>query len=1094
MFKFINKKGETFAGTSPYIHWIDGQLSTGLWHVLKLMIISDKQTLNTSTLSSDSIFKFIDSQQLSNPDLELDNITVNQLTSTGQLAYIPNNNIALEQDPNTGDINIPIRTIKITANTTNPVTSNVNLSLTGDVTDNITIPIGKTTGYIDVSPESAVSTSALTISPEYDDTYYYKLNYDEEPVNYSPHNLPDAYKELKYITTDTRAAFKVSYTPRSTPYPGFKINMHCEPSTHTSNQRVFGVWRNQGYNEYGLYVLPHSSNNELRFIYINSSNTRTEISLNYNYSGDFMQECSLINQSGVDFAGSNISMPNNSSRYDYAEYIGIGTLWDCTNNRLSVIENASTVYINYLALYKGTTKSYEFIPCKRISDGKVGMYDLVNNVFHASETGTEFGAGPGCDITVNNITMTALTSDPFYIHQLFLVCSSNIAGEYIDEFELDGSPISVGADLYDIDETLSINLGNRGLELPESIQKAFLDVDINEDKIDNTLINRKFKELISNYIDIVDNKGSYKSLYNSLKWFEWGDNVRLYEIWKNNSEYLEKNLSNILSETYSSLLYSYSKTTHLALVTALQQITDQIDDELNPVLENIQYDWSTDELALKVSILGAFFERYFMPIHLDLKRACVEAMIYSNQVKTLCGTINDKSHFFDDYAPIDVKMDKTVTLGNIDAVAVGPNTMFGRYIENTNPVSPVYYIEPVGVDLLDNIGSITNSSGDYDSGSGDRIHEDLARFYLQLAGGVGTVVPITITVDLPDDDSLSTEVITIVRDGNPNTILQVTEHKMISPVEGKASFTFNLLSTKEETVEFSLMLTSMSGHTWNTKTGYQCIDPRGSYLNVYHVTGKSFGSMDEWLKNPVPNEAQFDPYVNPNNHSEKNVIQYIPYTEDDNSLFNQVILIKNNKVNNEYDITWVDASITNDFWVIYRSGEYNANGGVNTDDPGTDEHPKYVILISKKYGKKFVSKTAFLTAYNLSNGFTTSNVLRMNMTFIAQLHEYTNIESKPITLENYTYTSSNLLCVIPQFTRTVAQSIDVNSIFWEYTNKTTLETIRTRLPIQTPLISHNSSPNLLTPGYWTVTMYYKLDGSSEWNKLTKNSAFKIQAQ
>ena len=42
-----------------------------------------------------------------------------------------------------------------------------------------------------------------------------------------------------------------------------------------------------------------------------------------------------------------------------------------------------------------------------------------------------------------------------------------------------------------------------------------------------SLLEKKFKELLVNYWDVIANKGSYKSLINSIKWFEYGDILKL---------------------------------------------------------------------------------------------------------------------------------------------------------------------------------------------------------------------------------------------------------------------------------------------------------------------------------------------------------------------------------------------------------------------------------------------------------------------------------------------------------------------------------------------------------------------------------------
>ena len=38
--------------------------------------------------------------------------------------------------------------------------------------------------------------------------------------------------------------------------------------------------------------------------------------------------------------------------------------------------------------------------------------------------------------------------------------------------------------------------------------------------------------MLSNYWDIIANKGSYKSLLNAIEWFEWDDTLTLKEIYK----------------------------------------------------------------------------------------------------------------------------------------------------------------------------------------------------------------------------------------------------------------------------------------------------------------------------------------------------------------------------------------------------------------------------------------------------------------------------------------------------------------------------------------------------------------------------------
>jgi hypothetical protein len=807
------------------------------------------------------------------------------------------------------------------------------------------------------------------------------------------------------------------------------------------------------------------------------------------------------------------------------------------------------------------------------------------------------------DISVTQITNTGsqmtISEHTWYIHQILMVCSSTVPGEYIDNFSIYSgdsvTDVKVGVDIYEEDETLSINLGNKGLEIPNSIRKAFLDNDMNEALEDYALLNRKFKELVSNYIDIVDNKGSYKSLFNSLKWFEWGEGAKLFEVWKNDSSFLEKELGPVLSNKYSNLLVTHQKTTHLSLIAALQKMSDEeIDIERNPVLEDISYQWSTEELALKVSILGAFFERYFMPIHLDLKRACVETLICTNQIKGLNGLDNYSYGFVDDYKPIDIKMEHTIALGNIPMVAVGKDTMFGRKIDHYDYSGDIYYMDPIGVESLDSIKEVwdlynhplgrdynldfnrdfgpranppeyyypkynsesgysknqrvlyssnyhspsrdynldfnhdfgpranstydnTNTykakqtisapAGDWDPNKwvmDNEMNDGIAGVFIQLKGGVGSVVPVEVSVELPDDDALTTEIITVYRHEGDTKVLkgQVIEHRLIRPVEGKASFTFNLVSTDEEKISFSLALYSATGHCWTGASSYETVDVSGSFLKVCSVrntnNGPSSGNVVycnilDWinqyqdphstdLKNPY---ASLYPYFEGDWEQWERLplkdlalIQYIPTDDDSQLQLNQLIVIENVLSGSTYNISWIDNAINSNYWVIYRAGEME---GVET----SEANPRYVMLINKTPGKLYANKDQVVTAMR-RYGITRERIKRLDMIYIPQLHLYTSLEDLPATIESYTFSQTDLLCVIPQFKK----NLKIEPVSWEYQNKTTLENIIVNKPVIKPLIA-DKKRRALSPGYWTVTMRYKLAGSSEIHTLTKNSAFKI---
>lgn len=165
-----------------------------------------------------------------------------------------------------------------------------------------------------------------------------------------------------------------------------------------------------------------------------------------------------------------------------------------------------------------------------------------------------------------------------YIHLVYIVAKSTEPGEYVDDFEIDNESFSIGADFYIENETLTSSLENLGIEISPSVQRAIYESNLYEESSDNILLNRKWKELLLEYWNIVARKGSYKSLVDSLKWFEYGDLVRILEYWKREDvhvpQYIGRDIQSILSDTYRSQLSVLSKSTYIGLYMALRKISE----------------------------------------------------------------------------------------------------------------------------------------------------------------------------------------------------------------------------------------------------------------------------------------------------------------------------------------------------------------------------------------------------------------------------------------------------------------------------------------------------------------------------------------
>lgn len=167
---------------------------------------------------------------------------------------------------------------------------------------------------------------------------------------------------------------------------------------------------------------------------------------------------------------------------------------------------------------------------------------------------------------------------------ILIICRSDVEGEFITELSINGEIVKIGCEFWGENELLKINLANKGIEFSNLICKAIYSNDLYEDHPDWMLLNRKYRELLINYMDILGNKGSYKSLINSLKWFEYySDNVSslplvdMQEVWKyatpDGDKYYTKPIQQWLSEECERSMFNSAKTTYIALRQAKKEMS-----------------------------------------------------------------------------------------------------------------------------------------------------------------------------------------------------------------------------------------------------------------------------------------------------------------------------------------------------------------------------------------------------------------------------------------------------------------------------------------------------------------------------------------
>lgn len=383
-------------------------------------------------------------------------------------------------------------------------------------------------------------------------------------------------------------------------------------------------------------------------------------------------------------------------------------------------------------------------------------------------------------------------------YQLILVAKSDSAGEFIVDILIDGQVYKFGSEFYGQNESLTINLANKGFEVPDFIDRAIYTTDVYKENPDWILLNRKFRELLMNYMEVIGNKGSYKSLINSLDWFDYGKLVELREVWKyetpDGTKLFDAPIQETLSSEVKRNLYNCAKTTYFALRHQTNIVGTTISNDANPLPElidtvyewdpqmfiDLQNDhtisslasiWSQEEMRLKMVLLGNFFETYFMPIHTNLIRSVVETIDAFNIYDLgFCGSDSYHEECFSEAGNFDLDWGSdqsepsnpsdpsggdgsgqfsklNLYLDEVHVIAGVPrNEPYGQALENTTisttlePYNGLPYTQIVACHMLDEDNvSFPNTS----------FEAFKAAYAQQIFNGIGAVATATMTFPEP---------------------------------------------------------------------------------------------------------------------------------------------------------------------------------------------------------------------------------------------------------------------------------------------------------------------------------------------------------
>ena len=472
------------------------------------------------------------------------------------------------------------------------------------------------------------------------------------------------------------------------------------------------------------------------------------------------------------------------------------------------------------------------------------------------------------NIKTDNLHSTGVPYDSYFIHSFNIIAQGNYVGEILDDLYIDNEHFVLGADFYDENESLGINLSNFGAEISNEVQRAIYEKNIDEQKVDFVLMNRKFKELLNEYINVLGNKGSYKSLVNSLKWFEYGELTKIYEFWKRpepNKNYLTiKDLSSIANTRTEELLFSNSKTTFIGIGLALNKIktidgeivyedkyeelpnTLQLLNEPNPVLEDNVLLWSKEDMSLKMSLLGNFFATYFMPIHLDLLFSTIEKTIYTDTIKLVSFPKLDRFDYIDDLSSFICNIEKTYYLSNVETYTY-PDTVFG--FENNLSKNINYRDEHLEI-----LGVETSAPNITEDMSEEEIFEYGKAYNLQYYKGIGVVVPFNCELSILPSDVITKASIKVFRTYyneiervNEESLLERDRYDIKYTQEGnKAYINFNILMRNVGDYKVQLTFRRSDGFEYIKTLKYTVSDENHSELTMYKLVPKEQTFLDNF--------------------------------------------------------------------------------------------------------------------------------------------------------------------------------------------------------------------------------------------------------
>ena len=372
------------------------------------------------------------------------------------------------------------------------------------------------------------------------------------------------------------------------------------------------------------------------------------------------------------------------------------------------------------------------------------------------------------------------------------------------------------------------------------------------------------------------------------------------------------------------------------------------DSELNPELEFISAKWSFKDLSLKMSMLGKFYEMFFMPIHLDLIHSTVEDIVFSNTIKINQALKNDRTDFVYNFGQIEHNVDKDIYyLDTIEAP-----------IPSTSKTAILW--DNFEYDVLEDTG------------------EESDTYY----NGLGVSIPVKMKLPVTNDGEFVKTVIITLNIGKTESIYDTWntfrfDRHIKNKVGSNIEINFNLICCKEFNydIRFQFELTNSKVYTTNLQFTTSNIDNIG--MNLYKFKRKDDLKPSDFGAVYIDIDHIEDDYRLIRDSERFNGQPlYIQIPETENIGMNHVIVLEGDYSNDKDDF------FTYYYRILYKNGEQ-----------------EYTVCISKEFGFEPEYIPQFLLEVMYNNGYR----------YFSEFYNMKELNGN--TIDDFTITDEESLCI-----------------------------------------------------------------------------------